>query len=160
MKWVLFMLVMAPIFLLFSAWNHDEYIQTKLRAELKEGMDLATHDAALQVNKVQREMGDIQFVREDAERALLASMERTFKLDDQLQPLTSSVWKSKFEVVSLQYVETGSFPQNYNSGPPYYYIDLLRGPSVIAIVKVEHPRYYGVSDHFSYIVGSSHEYIP
>lgn len=30
MKWVIMLLLLSPIFLIYSAWNQDEYLQTKL----------------------------------------------------------------------------------------------------------------------------------
>ncbi|MGO4549429.1 hypothetical protein AB4Z29_32160 [Paenibacillus sp. 2TAB23] len=69
------------------------------------------------------------------------------------------IWRDPFELVRFEGVETGIFPQIYHSGPPYYYSDTLKGPAIIAIVKVKHPRYFGVSDDIEYVVVSSHEYV-
>lgn len=160
MKWVLLMVLLTPVFILFQAWNQDEYLQTKLTAELKDGMDVATHDAAMKTDETELEIGNLVFDRDAAEEALRASIQRTFELDSLLQPVDGSVWKDPFELVLVDYVESGSFPQPYNSGPPYYYQDTLNGPSVVAIIKVKHPRFFGVSDDFNYVIGSSHEYVP
>lgn len=160
MKWVLTIIMLMPLWLLFGAWSADEYYQTKLQADLKDGLKVATHDAALQVDLLALEEGQITFLPFEAEEAFLASIQRTYKLSTTLQPLPNSVWQSPFHVVHFERVEAGEFPRPYNSGPPYYYADTLNGPSIIAIVQVKHPRFYGVSPDFDYVVGSSHEYIP
>ncbi|WP_138753551.1 hypothetical protein [Paenibacillus sinopodophylli] len=159
MKWVIMILLLSPIFFIYSAWNQDEHLQTKLKANLKDGMDLATHDASLQIVEEELEMGNIRFDPVEAERVLRQSMQTSFKLDGLLQPLPGGIWRDPFELVWFERVETGVFPQVYHSGPPYYYSDTLKGPAIIAIVKVKHPRYYGVSDDITYVVGSSHEYV-
>ncbi|OME79614.1 hypothetical protein BK120_21805 [Paenibacillus sp. FSL A5-0031] len=159
MKWVLTVILLTPILILFSAWNQDEYLQTKLKAELKEGMDLATHDASLQIIQEELEKGSIRFDPLEAEKVLRRSMQTTFKLNGLLEPLPNGIWLDPFELVWFDRIESGTFPQVYQSGPPYYYSDIIKGPSIIAIVKVKHPRYFGVSDDFEYVVGSSHEYV-
>lgn len=159
MKWVIMLLLMMPIFIIYSAWSQDEHLSTKLKAGLKEGMDLATHDASLQIIEEELEMGKIRFDPMKSEKALLNSLQTSFKLNSLLQPLPGGIWKDPFELVWFEKIETGNFPMIYHSGPPYYYSDTLKGPSIVAIVKVKHPRYYGVSDDITYIVGSSHEYV-
>jgi hypothetical protein len=159
MKWVIMLLLLTPIFLIYSSWNHDEALQTKLKAQLKDGMDLATHDASLQILQEELEKGSITFNPLEAQKVLRQSMQTSFKLDGLLKPLPGGIWLNDFDLVWFELVESGVFPQVYHSGPPYYYSDTLKGPSVIAIVKVKHPRYYGVSDTFDYVVGSSHEYV-
>ncbi|PWW01226.1 hypothetical protein DFQ01_110116 [Paenibacillus cellulosilyticus] len=156
MKWVLVLLLMTPIFLLFQAWDLDESLQTKLHAQLKQAVDLGTHDAALQVEPVALEQGEVRF--EQTYTVFLDALQRQLKLDSGLDPLATSVWKDGLQVVLFEQVETGPFPRTYSSGPPYYYTDTLLGPSVVAIVKIKHPRYFGVSDDFEYVIGSSHEY--
>lgn len=159
MKFVIMILLMSPIFFIYSAWNQDEHLQTKLKAGLKEGMDLATHDASLQIIQEELELGNIRFDLMKSEKAFRESLQTSFKLNWLLEPLPGGIWLDPFELVWFERVETGSFPMVYHSGPPYYYSDTLKGPSIIAIVKVKHPRYYGVSDDITYVVGSSHEYV-
>lgn len=160
MKWVLTIIMLMPLWLYFSASSHDEYLQSKLKAELKDGLKVATHDAALQVDDVALEQGTIKFMPAAAKAAFSESIQRTYKLDHTLQPTRASIWQSKFEVVLFEMVEDGPFPKIYHSGHPYYYSDTLNGPSIITIVKAKHPRFYGISRDFSYVIGSSHEYIP
>ncbi|WP_168121883.1 hypothetical protein [Paenibacillus sp. HB172176] len=160
MKWVITLILLMPMWLYLDASSHDEYLQTKLKAELKDGLKAATHDAALQVDLAELEKGHVVFLPDIAEHAFLGSVQRTYRLDTLLQPLPGSIWKSPFKLVYFERVEDGEFPMAYNSGPPYYYADVLNGPSIIAIVQVKHPRFYGISRDFNYTVGSSHEYIP
>lgn len=160
MKWVITIILLMPVWLYFGAWSHDEYFQTKLQADLKDGLKLATHDAALQVDRLVLEEGNVVFLPDQAEQAFLASVQRSFKLTAALEPTAGSVWQSPMRIVHFERVEDGIFPRPYNSGPPYYYSDMLNGPSIIAIVQVKHPRFYGISRDFDYTVGSSHEYIP
>lgn len=160
MKWALVVIILMPFWIYLAASTHDEALQTKLKAELKEGLKLATHDAALQLDQEQLEGGVVVFLEDQAEAAFRTSLQRTFKLNELLQPLASSIWQSPLEIVLLDKVEQGPFPKIYNSGAPYYYMDILNGPSIITIVKVKHPKFYGISRDFDYIVGSSHEYVP
>lgn len=160
MKWALVVVILMPFWIYLSASSHDEALQTHLKAELKEGLKLATHDAALQLDQAQLEQGKVVFNTAAAEEAFRGSIQRTFKLNGNLRPLPNSIWQSQFEIVLLDKVEQGPFPKIYNSGAPYYYMDVLNGPSIITIVKVKHPRFYGISKDFEYVVGSSHEYVP
>jgi Tfp pilus assembly protein PilN len=159
MKWVITIILLMPIWLYYDAWSHDEYLQSKLKVELKDGLKVATHDAALQVDPEALEEGRVVFLQETAEQAFLASIQRSYKLDTMLQPLPESIWQTSFRVVHFERVEDGEFPMYYNSGPPYYYGDTLNGPSIVTIVQVKQPRFYGISRDFNYTVGSSHEYM-
>lgn len=160
MKWVFMVIMLMPFWLYLSTSNHDEALQSKLKSELKEGLKIATHDAALQLDREQLEQGKVVFIEAAAEETFRNSLQRTFKLNANLQPLPNSIWQSQFKIVLLDKVEQGPFPKIYNSGAPYYYMDVLNGPSIITIVKVKHPRFYGISKDFEYVVGSSHEYVP
>ncbi|HIW35307.1 MAG TPA: hypothetical protein IAA29_21270 [Candidatus Paenibacillus intestinavium] len=159
MKWAITIIMLMPMWIYLFVSNHEEALQTKLKAELKDGLKLATHDAALQIDPMMLEQGKVVFLEDAVDQAFRSSIERTFKLDLQLQPLQHSIWKNTFEIVLLDRVDEGSFPQNYYSGAPYYYSDVLTGPSIITIVKVKHPKYYGISRDFDYVIGSSHEYV-
>ncbi|MGG4145704.1 hypothetical protein ABEW34_21645 [Paenibacillus algorifonticola] len=158
MKWILILILMTPVILSFNVQSSDEALKIKLSTQLKETMDVATHDAAIQVDQEELEQGRVSFT-EAAERVFRESIERSNRLNPEWQPMGNSTWKDPIELVLFDRVESGSFPRLYNSGPPYYYMDVLQGPSVVAVVKVKHPRYYGLSDDFEYIVGSSHEYV-
>lgn len=160
MKWAITVIMLMPIWIYLFASNHDEALQTKLKAELKDGLKLATHDAALQIDPEMLEQGKIVFLEQAAFQAFRSSIERTFKLDQHFLPLQNSIWQNAFEIVLFDRIEEGPFPKAYYSGAPYYYSDVLAGPSIIAMVKVKHPKFYGISRDFDYVIGSSHEYVP
>jgi len=74
MKWALVVIILMPFWIYLAASTHDEALQTKLKAELKEGLKLATHDAALQLDQEQLEGGVVVFLEDQAEVHFLKSI--------------------------------------------------------------------------------------
>ena len=155
----------------------DDYVTTKGRDRLKYAMDIATHDAAQMIDKVQLGNGLIRFDSVAAENVGLLRLRQNLKLDATLRPLANNLFRStdQVQVVYFDRVETGcplkapGFPCVYNvnltvntvNGPHNFnYIDTIDGPSIVAIITMNSPRPYGISKRYTYIVGSSHEYKP
>lgn len=160
MKWLLSLLLMTPIMILYMLWDHEEYLENKLHTDLKYALDSGTHDAALQVDPLSLDIGIIHFRPAEAYSALKTSLQQNLNLNNNLEPVGANILKKSVEIVYFDLVEDGPFPRVYNSGPPYNYSDVINGPSVIAIIKVPHPKYFGVSRDFEYVIGSDHEYKP
>jgi hypothetical protein len=127
---------------------------------------MATHDAAERIDPVQRELGDITFLRPEALDAFKLSLMRNLHLDAALAPIGPNLFRStdQLKILVFDYIDShsaicASFPCTYTNNA-YGYIDTLKGPSIVAIVSMRHPRPYGISVDGSFVVGSSHEYIP
>lgn len=155
----------------------DDHVTTIGRDRLKYALDIATHDAAQMVDKVQLGNGLIRFDAVAAQNTALHRLRQNLKLDATLRPLANNLFRStdQLQVVYFDRVETGcpnkpaGFPCIYNVNltvntatgtQNFNYIDTIAGPSIISVIKMNSPRPYGISKPYTYIVGSSHEYKP
>jgi len=136
------------------------------RNRLKLSLDRATHDAAMQVDKnVLAREGRIVFTSQ-SKTVFDQTLQTNLKFDENYYPKANNLFNSadRLEVLVFDRVETGcpgspaGFPCTYVNNT-YGYVDTLRGPSIVAVIAMKHPRSYGVAANKSYIVGSSHEYI-
>lgn len=155
----------------------DGHVTMEGRDRLKYALDIATHDAAQQIDLVQLNNGLIRFNESQVTSVGLQRLQDNLKLDGNMQPLPNNLFRSsdQLQVVYYDTVETGcpnkapGFPCVYNinltvntaSGPrAINYVDTLSGPGVVAIITMPSPQPYGISKEYTYIVGSSHEYKP
>lgn len=167
MKWGIFLLFIAAVCLIQSIWQMDHHTTKAATSRLKLSADRATHDAALQVDKVvlARE-GKITFAS-NAEAVFYRTLQRNLNFDESNRPKAGNLFDSsdQLELKVFEKLETGcpgstpGFPCTYVN-TTYGYIDTIRGPSIVAIITMKHPRNFGISADKTYIVGSSHEYVP
>ncbi|WP_040951680.1 hypothetical protein [Gorillibacterium massiliense] len=165
MKWAIFLLFSSAVCLTLWLWQTDNHLSETGYLRLKNALDMATHDASLQLNKeVLENEGGIAF-SDVAWEAFNESLQRNLRLDASGHPLHPGLFRSSdaLEVLLFDKVEKGcpdspaGFPCTYVNHT-YGYVDMLEGPGIVAIIRMHHPRPFAFSPDTSYIVGSSHEY--
>ncbi len=159
MKWIVTLTLMTVIYVHFWLLQMDANTKNVIHAKLKNSLDLAVHDAALHIDRNEKEKGYIVFTVDQARQALQTSLQTNLSLDNNLEPYGNSLLKDRVRLVWFDAVETGPFPQTYTQ-PAYNYVDTLYGPSIIAIIQVKHPKHFGIAMDIEYTIGASHEYKP
>lgn len=162
------MLFITAICCILWVWQMDHQTTETSRSRLKLSLDRATHDAAMQLDKnVLAREGRIVFTSQ-ARTVFDQTLQTNLKFNESYYPKANNLFNSadRLEVLVFDRVETGCPGSPSGSGFPctyvnttHGYIDTLRGPSIVAVIKMKHPQSYGVAANKSYIVGSSHEYI-
>lgn len=166
MKMAIFTIFMSLICSFLLLWQTDNHVSSTAYYKLKNTLDVATHDASLQIDMNSLNQGIIKFNAARANDALLNSLKANLKLDSSSHPIEPNIFRSTDKLeYKMMTVDTGcpgkpsGFPCVFDAwAASDGYIDTLEGPSVVAIVKMRHPRPFGISRDKYYIVGSSHEY--
>ncbi|WP_066412849.1 hypothetical protein [Sutcliffiella cohnii] len=120
--------------------------------QIKNSLELAVHDASLAVDENQLGKGFIVFDQGQAEIYFKDSLMFHLDLDSELVPNNDSFYEHPFELKLLQFVDDKTEDPN-NPGQtitfPYIYTDslydiveVLYGPSVIAVIETTSPRYF------------------
>ena len=165
MKWAIFLLFTSAICTMLWIWQMDNHTTATAYNRLKNTLDLATHDAAMQVDKNElARNGKIVFAA-NAQNVLLSTLQKNLNMDTNNLPIQPNMFRStdQLKVLVFDKLEMGcpgsppGFPCTYNN-TTYGYVDTITGPSVVAIISMRHPRPFAISTDRSFIVGSSHEY--
>jgi hypothetical protein len=132
-----------------------EIDQTSTRV-LKEGLEIAVHDAALALDETELAQGHIVFDQtralDNLKRSLEANLSVTSTDGRTYQPASHSFFQSPITIVHVEFIDeqtpdpaspTGKvqFPYIYDN-PDYEIVDVLNGPSVIVLAKTMSPRYF------------------
>ncbi|MBF0706731.1 peptidase M23 (plasmid) [Alkalihalobacillus hwajinpoensis] len=143
LKVMFLMLLFAGIMIMQYNLDSD---RTSTR-QMKNGLELAVHDAALALDNSQLSQGKVVFDQWEAVENFKASLEANLALESGAGyvyfPKESSYYQEPFYVEHLEFIDDddGSFPQVY-SNPKYDILDTLNGPSIIAVVSTKSPRYF------------------
>jgi hypothetical protein len=166
MKMGIFAIFMTFIFIYISMNQTDNHVTDEAFLRLKNAADFGTHDAAEEIDQLERESGNIVFLQPQALSSFKTALMNNLKVNSGMYPISPNLFRSSDQVKILvfDYIDKNStictsFPCTYVNST-YGYIDTLKGPSIVAIISMRHPRPYGISIDGSFIVGSSHEYIP
>ncbi|MFC0273788.1 peptidase M23 [Metabacillus herbersteinensis] len=118
--------------------------------QIKNALELATHDAALALDESQLSQGRIVFDQERALDNLRDSLNANLKLESAAgylySPNTNSFYQEDIVLEHIEFVDdsNSSFPTQY-SNLDYDILDTLNGPSVIAVLSTRSPRYFAGS---------------
>lgn len=165
MKWAIFLLFTSAICAMLWIWQMDNHTTATAYNRLKNTLDLATHDAAMQIDKNElAKNGKIIFTT-NSNNVLNSTLQKNLKLDVNNQPIAPNMFRTsdQLKVLVVDKLATGcpgsptGFPCTYNN-TTYGYVDTIVGPSIVAIISMRHPRPFAFSTDRSFIVGSSHEY--
>ncbi|GGG18846.1 hypothetical protein [Paenibacillus abyssi] len=165
MKWAILLLFTAAFCTILWIWQMDNHTSKTGYSRLKNSLDLATHDAAMQIDKNELARNGRIIFANNAQGILSATLQKNLRLDLNNYPVAPNMFRSSDQVRVLVFdkLESGcpnsaaGFPCTYNN-TTYGYVDTIRGPSIVAIISMRHPRPFAFSADRSYIVGSSHEY--
>jgi hypothetical protein len=115
---------------------------------VKNGLEIAVHDAALAVSPSDLSQGRIIFDQNTAIDNLKKSLESNLRLTSGAgyvySPDSDSFFKKDLYIVDLEFIDdsvTTSYPYTYTN-PNYDIIEQVNGPSVIAVMTTESPRWF------------------
>lgn len=166
MKWSVIALFVSVVFFSLWIWQMEHQTTESARSKLKLSLDRATHDAALQVDRdILAREGRVAFTS-SSRTVFDNTLQTNLRFDANYKPIGNNLFNNndRLEVLLYERVEngcpgsSGGFPCTYVN-TTYGYVDTLRGPSIVAIIRMKHPRNYGISANKHFIVGSSHEYV-
>lgn len=115
--------------------------------QIKNALELGVHDAALAVDPNAIADGKVIFDQSAAIDKLKESLELNLDLKSQAgfvyTPNESSFFKNELYIVHLEFVDdsNATFPMVY-SNPDYEILERINGPSVIAVMTTESPRWF------------------
>ncbi|WP_202078164.1 hypothetical protein [Caldalkalibacillus salinus] len=109
---------------------------------LKEEVEIALHDAGLQLDEYALAQGDVIYHQQRAYDAFVNSLEKNTKLN-YLEPSALSFYEDSFEVVVFDILDESNtrFPVEYEH-PDYFLSRIYEGPTIIAVVETYGPRYF------------------
>lgn len=128
---------------------------------IKSALDLATHDASLQLDISELDVGIIKFVQDDVISSFKQTLERNLYLNSDLSPANPSgnILTVAPSILYLKGVDTGSFPQDVNTTIEGVPLIRLNNPSIIAVLEYTLP-YKTISGVKKVKVVSIHQYKP
>lgn len=129
--------------------NHQITVYAQTVHYLKEDLEIATHDAALEIDQTELSNGRIVFVPDRAESTFRNSFEKNSRLSS-----------SDYEIVDIQFFDestVSNFPQSFNSSHANFSTQIL-GPTVLAFVKVKRDAYFSNNSSETYIQVASYTY--
>jgi hypothetical protein len=165
MKWAVYLLFTSAICTMLWIWQMDNHATATAYNRLKNSLDRATHDAAMQIDRNEMSRNGRIIFTANSQDVLVTTLRNNLKLDANSRPIAPNLFRTTDQVKVLVFtkLETGcpgspsGFPCTYNN-PTYGYVDTIKGPSVVAIISMRHPRPFAFSADRDFIIGSSHEY--
>ena len=137
-----FFLVFIWAGIMAMQYNFD--LDNTTTRRVKHALELAVHDASLEINKAALAEGNIVFNTAQAEQKFKLSLRENLILDASLHPLDGSLLQEEVKIMHLEYIDdsnTGVFPFNYTHDR-YEIFDTVRGPSIVAVIETVSPRYF------------------
>ncbi|MFT9495732.1 MULTISPECIES: hypothetical protein [Bacillota] len=144
LRTILFILLFALITQLQFNLDADK---TATR-QLKNALELAVHDAGLAISPEAMAEGKIIFDQNTAVSNLQKSLENNLNVTSSAgfvyTPNENSFFKQELYLVHLEFVDDSvsrTYPFVYNN-PNYKIVERIEGPSVIAVITTESPRWF------------------
>ncbi|KZE68044.1 peptidase M23 [Fictibacillus phosphorivorans] len=116
--------------------------------QMKNALEIAVHDAALATSPSDMANGRIVFDQTLATNNLKASLQDNLEATSDAgfvyTPNNDSLYKNELYLVHLEFIDdnvTTTYPYVYTN-PYYEIIERVDGPSVIAVISTESPRWF------------------
>lgn len=146
----IFLIVAFSILMSFQT-NMSADIRTT--HQLKNGAEIAVHDAMLAYNKEELSKGKVVFNQAYAKKYLVDSLNANLKLTGTatsatLYPKKDSFFTQPVKILKVVFVDesnTKSFPYTYKD-PEYDVTQILKRPGIVAILETKAPRYFKGED--------------
>ncbi|NRD80843.1 peptidase M23 [Bacillus sp. BRMEA1] len=120
--------------------------------KMKNALELAVHDGALALSSADLANGKIVFDQNAALNNIQASLDTNLNLTSNAgyvyTPNANSFFKNNLYLVDLEFIDdnvTTTYPYIYNN-PNYNISKTVNGPSIIAIMTTDSPRWFNGSD--------------
>lgn len=142
LKYTILNAFVLVIFLIFCVYTQQNYEWDIIRNLLKDANNFAVHDAALQVDDIEKSQGRIVFDPLEAKKAFDDTLQKNLGLNDTFQPVPGSRLKHSVEIVKFQLFDESntSFPFLFVD-PEYRIARWIQGPAVFAVVRTDHPKF-------------------
>jgi len=149
-----FFLVLIFALIMTMQFNLDSDRTTT--RQLKNSLELAIHDASLAIDENQMSQGYIVFdqvqAKQNFDESFLYHLNLQKVNDTIYQPSSNSFYQNSFEIKLLHYIDDRTpdpnnpgeyitFPFTYTNAT-YDIVDVLNGPSIVAVVETVSPRYF------------------
>jgi hypothetical protein len=116
--------------------------------QIKNALELAVHDAGLSADPTALSSGQVIFQQSLALDNLQKSLEANLKISSTAgyvyTPKEDSFFKNDLYLVHLEFIDDSintTYPYIYTN-PDYDLLEVLNGPSIIAVMTTESPRWF------------------
>lgn len=116
--------------------------------QMKNALELAVHDAGLAIDPTELSLGRVVFNESVAIDNLQRSLEENLRLKSSggyvYTPEEDSFYQNEVYLVHLEFIDdrlTTTYPYVYEN-PTYELLEIVNGPSVIAVLTTESPRWF------------------
>ncbi|MEI2356698.1 peptidase M23 [Mesobacillus zeae] len=144
LRTILFVLLFS--FIIQMQFNLDSD-KTATR-QVKNGLELAVHDAALAVSPSEIGEGKVVFEQDRAINNLKSSLEENLKISSSggfvYTPNEGSFFKNDLFISHIEFIDdsvTRTYPYTYVNDK-YEIMETVDGPSIIAVMTTESPRWF------------------
>lgn len=163
MKQSIFVFALLAFYALSKTIILNQYTTEEARVLLKNSINLAAHDASLQIIGSELEKGKIVFDQIRANLAFRNTLYFNTGLDPvDLSPISNTIYTEKAEILYVEFIDDNTRPgQSYPflyKNEIYNITSLVYGPSVVYVVSVPNPRYNIRAARFDLIDWVVYEY--
>lgn len=146
--------ILRLVFIVFMSMfgmvlNHNLSTEAHTLHFLKEDLEIAVHDAALQINEEDLASGRIVFDQVKA----MNTFRNSFEKNSRLEP-------TDYDLVDIYFFDESTistFPHEF-SADLIQFSDTLTGPTIVAFVETSRNAYYGGSNSEKYVQVASYTY--
>ena len=149
MDHVLRMLFVALVAVTGMLLNAEIQSRASTLQYMKEDLEIAVHDAALQVDSAHLSSGKVIFKEEEALNVFKQSFEKNSGLSSADYEIT--------EIAFLDHSTVSNFPTTYTADTVDYE-ETFYGPTIVAFLKTSPSKYFPMSTDKPYIRGASYTY--
>lgn len=149
MEHILRMIFVAFVAVFGMLLNHDISTRAQTLHYLKEDLEIALHDAALQINANELGLGRIVFDQEKAIETFHESFQKNTGLS-----------KDDYELVEIEFIDhsnTTSYPVEYKANLVNF-SDVFTAPTVVAFVRTKQDAYFENAKEKEFIQVASYTY--
>lgn len=140
------------LFALITSMQYNMDSDSTATRQLRNAMEIGVHDASLALDESQLANGYIVFDQVQATAHFKKALETQLKLSPDLKPLPNTYYQHPFKIKQLLFFDdktpdpnnpgkTITFPYVYQNAQ-YNVLEVLDGPSVLAVVQTTSPRYF------------------
>ena len=141
---MLWIVLFAPLFMLFQAYQIDQEMAVHTLFKAKYSLNYGVHAAAQQVDMEKLSQGVLSIDEEAALETAMSYLRANLQLDEANLPLPGAFLQARVQLLVFEVInEEASFPYTYVNSA-YDYTVTLNRPGVISIIQVEYPQIYGV----------------
>lgn len=170
MKHILFTCFMMVMCTLLWSWQIEGNTQNIALERAKNAVNRAAHGASLQIDDLALSNGQLIFDKTQALIAFTDILSKNMQLDSSLKALPDTLFQGQVQVVYEDYVDDSNVVARYGSGfdaggKLYQYNSadfnlqqIINGPSVIYVIKVQKPMQIDSTEETYYYIGSIYEY--